>query len=166
MDLHLSAYGGRNDNLFHGAAAESQSFGAQLTIKGSQYQYDALVQRVGCSKSYNTLSCLRGVSTNTLQSHNIMIPTPGGAGSTPVFMYSSVIDGDFTRNFTYNAYAAGEFIKVPVIFGYVHTSIMIYKVHLLTNRTEIAPTKASDQSFNFAEGGLIHQEASTRIQKH
>lgn len=122
VDLHLSAYGGRNDNLFHAAAAESQSFGAQLTVEGSQYQYDALVQRVGCSNSSNTLRCLRGVSTNTLQSQNIQIPTPGGAGGTPDFMYSNVIDGNFTRNFTYNAYANGEFIKVPVIFGYVHAS--------------------------------------------
>lgn len=32
----------------------------------------------------SSTACLRGVSTETLQSHNIMIPTPGGAGGTPV----------------------------------------------------------------------------------
>lgn len=28
--------------------------------------------------------CLRSISTEALQSQNIMIPTPGGAGGTPV----------------------------------------------------------------------------------
>lgn len=55
IDLHLSAYGGRNDNLFHATAAESQSFGAQFTVEGSQYQYDALIERVGCNLSNDTL---------------------------------------------------------------------------------------------------------------
>lgn len=55
IDLHLSAYGGRDDGLFHATAAESQSFGAQFTVEGSQYQYDALVERVGCSITTETL---------------------------------------------------------------------------------------------------------------
>ncbi|RDW75849.1 hypothetical protein BP5796_06670 [Coleophoma crateriformis] len=118
VDLHLSAYGGRDDGLFHAAAAESQSFGAQLTVAQSQYQYDHLVNRVGCNNSTNTLACLRCVDVELLATNNLMdLPTPGGAGGPPVYMFSNVIDGNFTPDYTYNLYAEGKFVKVPVIFG-------------------------------------------------
>ncbi|RFU25456.1 hypothetical protein B7463_g10886, partial [Scytalidium lignicola] len=117
IDLHLSAYGGRNDNLFHAAAAESQSFGVLFTVEGSQYQYDALVARAGCSSAEDTLSCLRGLTTAELQAVNINIPSPNGGGDPPLYMYSNVVDGDFTTDFTYKLYQKGKFIRVPVIFG-------------------------------------------------
>ncbi|RDW58233.1 carboxylic ester hydrolase-11 [Coleophoma cylindrospora] len=117
VDLHLTAYGGRDDGLFHAAVAEAQSFGAQLTVAESQYQYDSLVERVGCSNATNTLKCLRSVDVALLQSKNIYVPTPGGAGGNPVFMYSNVIDGNFTPDYTYNMFATGQFLRVPVIFG-------------------------------------------------
>lgn len=117
VDLHLSAYGGRDDGLFHGAAAESQSFGAQLTVSESQYQYDGLIQRVGCNTATDTLKCLRDLDIAIIAENNINIPTPGGAGSPPLYMYSNVIDGTFTIDYTYNLYSQGKFIKVPVIFG-------------------------------------------------
>jgi carboxylesterase type B len=123
VDLHLSAYGGRDDGLFHAAAAESQSFGAQLTVEESQYQYDALVQRVGCDTAAgpvgDTLKCLREVDVSVIAENNINIPTPGGGGGDPLYMYSNVIDGTFTPDYTYNLFAQGKFVKVPVIFGYV-----------------------------------------------
>ncbi|TVY64341.1 Lipase [Lachnellula suecica] len=117
VTLHLSAYGGRDDGLFHAAVAESQSFGAQLTVSESQYQYDALVQRVGCDTVPDTLQCLRDLDVDVLAQYNSNIPTPGGAGSPPLFMYSNVIDGDFTVDYTYKLYSEGKFVKVPVIFG-------------------------------------------------
>ncbi|TVY40447.1 Lipase [Lachnellula subtilissima] len=117
VDLHLSAYGGRDDGLFHAAAAESQSFGAQLTVEESQYQYDALVKRVGCGGATDSLSCLRNVDIRTLTENNPNIPTPGSAGGTPNFMWSNVIDGNFTQDYTYKLFAEGKFVKVPVIFG-------------------------------------------------
>lgn len=119
IDLHLSAYGGRDDGLFHAAAAESQSFAQQSTVAQAQYQYDALVARVGCANSstISSLSCLRALPIATLQGANINIPTPGGGPGAPLFMYSTVIDGTFSRDFTYAEFARGNFIKVPVIFG-------------------------------------------------
>jgi carboxylesterase type B len=115
--LHLSAYGGRNDNLFHAAAAESVSFGRQLNVIESQYQYDALVQRTGCNTTIDTLKCLRNLSTADLQSQNINIPTPDIGGNPPIYMYSVVIDGDLVPDFTYNLYRQGRFINVPTIMG-------------------------------------------------
>ncbi len=34
-----------------------------------------------------------------------------------MFMYSNVIDADFTTNYTYALFAAGKFVHVPSIFG-------------------------------------------------
>ena len=116
VDLHLSAYSGRDDGLFHAAAAESQSFGAQFTVPQAQYQYDALVQRTGCNGTSDTLQCLRSLPIEVLQGNNINIAAPGGVGA-PLYMYSNVIDGDFTPDYTYNMYAQGRFLKIPVIFG-------------------------------------------------
>jgi carboxylesterase type B len=89
VDLLLTAYGGRDDGLFHAAAAESQSFGTQLTVEESQYQYDGLVQRTGCNSSIDTLECLRSLSTDALQSQNVLLSTPGGAGGNPLYVYSN-----------------------------------------------------------------------------
>ncbi|KAG4437930.1 hypothetical protein IFR05_006600 [Cadophora sp. M221] len=117
VDLHLSAYGGRDDNLFHAAAAESQSFGNQLTITESQYQYDALVKQVGCNTSPDTLQCLRSIPIKTLASNNPDIPYPAGPGWNPTFMWSPTIEGNFITDYTYNLFAQGKFVKVPSIFG-------------------------------------------------
>ena len=120
--LQLSAYSGRDDKLFSGAAAESQSFGAQYTVEESQYIYDGLVERVGCKTSKDTLQCLRKLDVSVIAKHNSALPTPGGAGGEPIFGYGDVIDGDFVADYTYNLFAKGKFIKVPTIFGYVPQS--------------------------------------------
>jgi carboxylesterase type B len=119
VDLHMTAYGGRDDGLFHAAAAESQSFGAQLTVQGAQYQYDALIQRVGCANATDTLLCLRNTDIGVMAANNTNIPTPGGAGAAPIFMWSPVLDGNFSTDFTYNLFSQGNFVKIPSIFGYV-----------------------------------------------
>jgi hypothetical protein len=87
-------------------------------VEGSQYQYDALVSRAGCSAASDTLTCLRGLSESELKAINFNIPTPGGTDVPPLYMYSNVVDGDFTPDFTYKLYEQGKFIRVPVIFGY------------------------------------------------
>ncbi|KAL5313134.1 hypothetical protein ACEPPN_018867 [Leptodophora sp. 'Broadleaf-Isolate-01'] len=117
VDLHLSAYNGRDDGLFHAAAAESQSFGIQYTIEGSQYQYDALVSRTWCNGTVDTLACLRKLSAAEIQAVNINIAPPGTGLDAPLYMYSNIVDGDFTPDFTYNQFAQGKFLRVPVIFG-------------------------------------------------
>lgn len=120
--LHLTAFGGRNDGLFHGAAAESVSFATILTVEESQYQYDNFVQHVGCAGSTtstsnaNTLSCLRSKSAKELQAQNRNIPYPGSQNA-PLFMWNPVLDDDLIQYYTYDAFAHGDFIKVPVIFG-------------------------------------------------
>ncbi|PQE21386.1 triacylglycerol lipase protein [Rutstroemia sp. NJR-2017a BBW] len=113
----LSAYGGRDDGLFHASAAESQSFGVQFTVEESQYQYDSLVKRVGCAGKNDTLACLRAVDISVILKNNPNLPTPGGAGGTPNYMWSNVIDGDFTPDYTYKLYSEGKYVKLPAIYG-------------------------------------------------
>ena len=139
MDLHLTAYGGRDDGLFHAAAAESQSFATQLTVEQSQYQYDALVERAGCQAANDTLKCLRDLSVAELQAVNTQIPFPNGT-MTPLFMYSNVVDYDFTPDFTYNLFAQGKFVHVPVIFG--HVTYILLKEYGADEDTEMTLTKA------------------------
>ncbi|KZT55207.1 alpha/beta-hydrolase [Calocera cornea HHB12733] len=119
ITFQLTAYGGRDDGLFHAAAAESASVFTILTVEQSQYQYDALVERVGCNTTADTLACLREVNATTLQANNYNIPYPGLGpnASAPLFMYDAVIDGGFIQDFSQRQFAEGKFVKVPVIYG-------------------------------------------------
>lgn len=134
VDLHLTAYGGRDDGLFHAAAAESQSFGPQLNVSQSQYQYDALVNRTGCSNTADTLQCLRALDVSVLQASNIEIPYHNRTAA-PLFMYSSVIDGDFIQESTYRLFADRKFLKIPVIYGDVTNEGTIFAPKNTTNYT-------------------------------
>ncbi|KAH8590477.1 Alpha/Beta hydrolase protein [Bisporella sp. PMI_857] len=122
VNLHLMAYGGRDDGLFHAAVGHSNSFGMQLTVDESQYQYDALIKRAKCDQAKNagatvdSFKCLQELSIDDLVKINLQGPHPGETQA-PLFMYSNVVDGDFTMDYTYKAFQDGKFIKVPTIFG-------------------------------------------------
>ena len=127
--LQLAAYGGRDDNLFHATAAESQSFGAVRTVAGSQYQYDDLIQRTKCTLRdtgrNDTLACLRGLSTLDLQKQNIGTPFPG-AEQNPLFSYNPVVDNDFLQDLTLALLERGRFHNVPAIYGDVSNEGTIF----------------------------------------
>ena len=116
VTLQLTAFGGRNDNLFHGTAAESQSFATVLTVNESQYQYDNLVIRIGCVGASSSLACLKNKTAAEIQAVNFNTPYPG-AQAPPLYMWNPVIDNDFITSLTYDAFASGKFVHVPVIFG-------------------------------------------------
>lgn len=118
VGIQLTAYGGRDDKLFAAVHHESPSFGYARTIKDSQYQYDALVERVNCSSARDTLKCLRNQPTETIPNNNPLdIPAPGGGGGPAVFLWSSCIDGDLIRDQPFKQFAAGNYVKVPAIYG-------------------------------------------------
>jgi len=114
--LHLTAYGGLDEGLFHAAAAEEATFGNMYTIEQSQYEYDALVERVGCSTAADSLACLRTLNITYLQENNYNIPFTGSPGA-PIYMYQPTIDGELIPDYTDRLLSEGMFIKVPVIFG-------------------------------------------------
>lgn len=125
VTLQSIAYGGRNDGLFHGVAAESQSFPALRTVADSQYQYDQLVERTGCSAKKtgksDTLACLRGLKSATLDKYNIKTAFPGATGL-PIFAYNPTLDLDFIQDYPLNLFGSGRFVKVPAIYGYLIAS--------------------------------------------
>ncbi|CAN8106481.1 unnamed protein product [Discula destructiva] len=115
VSLHLAAYGGRDDGLFHAASAGSVSFATVFTVEESRYQYENLAIRLGCVGA-NVLPCLRNKTAVEIQKVNYNIPLPGAAAP-PQYMYNPVVDGDFIHDLTYTAFENGDFVKVPVIFG-------------------------------------------------
>lgn len=114
----MTAYDGNGelDGLIHAAAAESQSFGPQLTVHESQYQYDNLTERTGCADSHDTISCLKNLDINTLQHKNIAIPYWNGV-LPPLYPYGPTIDGGLVSDYTFKLFAEGKFMDIPVIFG-------------------------------------------------
>ncbi|KAK8016191.1 Alpha/Beta hydrolase protein [Apiospora rasikravindrae] len=121
ISLQLAAYGGTDYGLFHGAAAESISFATVLTVEQSQYQYDDFTHRLGCAHGHksnftSSLACLRSKTAAQLQAKNHNIPYPGASGP-PLYMWNPVVDGDLLRDVTYNSYAQGNFVKVPMLIG-------------------------------------------------
>lgn len=116
INLQLTAYGGRDDHLFHASAAESQSFATINTVDESQFMYDNLVIRTGCVSSNSTLACLRNLTADDIQRQNINTPFPG-AQTPPLYMYGPTLDNDFIKEYTYPAYANGNFVQLPAIYG-------------------------------------------------
>lgn len=116
VDLHVLAYGGRDDGLFHATAAESQSFPPLRNVNESQFAYDNLVIRSGCSNSDDTLSCLRNLTAEEMQSYTINTPFPG-AQNPPLYMFGPTLDFDFITDYSIRQYAQGKFVKVPAIAG-------------------------------------------------
>ncbi|KAK4951517.1 hypothetical protein LTR10_010493 [Elasticomyces elasticus] len=116
VNLQVTAYNGRNDNLFHATAAESQSFSALRTVPENQFAYDNLVIRTGCVNSADTLACLRGLTATQLQQQNFNTPFPG-AQQAPLYMYGPTLDFDFITDYTYRAYEQGAYVRVPAIAG-------------------------------------------------
>lgn len=116
INLQLTAYGGRDDKLFHASAAESQSFATINTVPESQFMYDNLIIRAGCVSADSTLACLRSLTADDIQRVNFNTPFPG-AQIAPLYMYGPTLDYDFVKEYTYPAYANGNFVKLPAIYG-------------------------------------------------
>ncbi|KAJ3527196.1 hypothetical protein NM208_g10822 [Fusarium decemcellulare] len=114
VSLHLSAFGGKDEGLFHAVAAESVSFATVLTVKESFYQYENLAIRLGCTK--DVLACMRSKTVKEIQDVNTNIAYPGGPAP-PLYMWTPTIDGDLIPDVTYNLFEEGKFIKVPAIMG-------------------------------------------------
>ncbi|KAI1326258.1 vacuolar triacylglycerol lipase [Xylariaceae sp. FL0255] len=113
--IQLAAFGGRNDNLFVAAAAESVTFGPVLTVAQSQYQYNNFTAKAGCDVA-DSLACLRNKTAEELQEINQNVPYPGGVDA-PLYEFNPAIDGDFIQTLTEVAFDRGNFVKIPMIVG-------------------------------------------------
>ncbi|KAM0350652.1 hypothetical protein ACHAPU_003139 [Fusarium lateritium] len=117
VSLHLSAFGGKDEGLFVGAAAESISFGTLLTVDESHYQYKNFAMQLGCvGKDEHVLQCIRSKSPQEIKKVDKNIPSPG-ASTPPIYMWTAVLDNDLIPDVTYRLFEQGKFIKVPLIAG-------------------------------------------------
>lgn len=123
MALHLSAYGGRDDGLFVGAISESLFFPAQPYVAELEWQFDRIVQAVGCDagaygKGDTAMSCLRHKDMAALQALNIAAAFPGRtAPPNPLFYWTPCVDGELIPDLPYVMFESGRFLKMPVMFG-------------------------------------------------
>ncbi len=113
--MQLAAYGGRNDNLFVGAIGESVFFPTQPKVSELEFQFTDYANAAGCSTG-DRLACLRSKDSAALQEANYVFSYPGRPAG-PIFSYSPCIDGDYIRDYPYELFEQGRFIKVPIIFG-------------------------------------------------
>lgn len=113
---HLTAYSGRNDDLFHAAIFDSLFVPFQPSCSFYQYQFDAFANGTGCATDPDPLSCLRAKDSTTLNTANIAYPYPGRTGGA-LFPYTPCVDGDFIADTTDKLLSAGKFIQVPLLLG-------------------------------------------------
>ncbi|CAA9960103.1 PnbA Carboxylesterase type B [Pyrenophora teres f. maculata] len=112
--LQLTAFGGRNDGLFHAAAAESPAFPPLRDVENSQWQFDALLKQTGCKD----LHCMASLDAVKFQDavRNMKTPFPGGKNP-PLYAWNPTLDKDFVQDFTFNELKNGHYVNVPCIFG-------------------------------------------------
>ncbi|KAJ5652924.1 hypothetical protein N7507_010350 [Penicillium longicatenatum] len=113
---HVTAYEGRDMNLFAGAIAESNFWPTQRTVAEMEFQYTRFAKDVGCGKVKDTLSCLRTVDIQTIQEYDVDEPFPGGSSSpVPLWYWLPVVDGDLVPDILYTLFEQGKVVHVPVM---------------------------------------------------
>ena len=118
--FQLTAYGGRDDDLFVGAMAESSFWPTHRTVPEMKFQYERFAENVSCSASEapngEVLACLRSRDTVTLQAADVASTFPGASG-TAEWYFLPVVDGNFSTDLLYNLFEQGKVVRVPVVVG-------------------------------------------------
>ncbi|KAM5527194.1 triacylglycerol lipase [Fusarium oxysporum f. sp. phaseoli] len=116
ITMHMMADRGLDRGLFHAATISSSSFATHLTIAESQYQYNNLATRLGCTSS-DSLACLRNKTTAEIQEVNTFnLPLPYAANP-PLYQWLPVIDNEYIPDYAYRAFMEGNVIRIPTIIG-------------------------------------------------
>lgn len=112
VGIHLIAYGGRDDNLFHGAICESGNsilLGTEnYNVSDGQAIYNNITAATGCNNSADSLGCLRALDFGTLNA---------AVNVTPSYGFYPYVDGDMIQGSQYDQLNNGQFIHVPLIDG-------------------------------------------------
>ncbi|EON99732.1 putative carboxylesterase family protein [Phaeoacremonium minimum UCRPA7] len=104
---HLLSYDGRDDGLYRGAIMES---GGPTGCQVQDLAYytppvENLTRTVGCWTAKDQLSCLRGLSQESL------------FAAAPTQVWNPLIDGDFLTGYPSQLLRAGKFNRVPLLTG-------------------------------------------------
>ncbi|KAI9758761.1 MAG: hypothetical protein M4579_002864 [Chaenotheca gracillima] len=107
IGYHLHSYGGRNDDLFHGAIMESGStVGTQVeSLAYYASPFENLTRTTNCYSAKDKLACLRGLSSDNLYKSQVSV------------VWNPIIDGDFLTAYPSDLQAKGQSIHVPLLIG-------------------------------------------------
>lgn len=120
VEHHLTAFDGAPTNLFIGAIAQSSFWPTQRPVSDLEFQYDRLVVDTNCFGANDTLACLRAADLATIQKGNVNSPFPeAGANPSPLWYWLPCTEGagELVPDNLYNSFAAGKFVKVPLLIG-------------------------------------------------
>ncbi|KAJ6785517.1 hypothetical protein PWT90_03808 [Aphanocladium album] len=109
-----------NKSLFSGAIMESTFMPAQPHKSELEWQYDRVVQTLGCKddSSRREMDCLRLKTTDELQLANIASPIPAMSELyPPVWYWTPCIDEELILESPLQMWKDGKFIRVPMIVG-------------------------------------------------
>ncbi|KAK8065063.1 hypothetical protein PG997_011810 [Apiospora hydei] len=101
--LLLAAFAEKDPGLFRGAIMESPSVATLRTLAQGQEQYDCLANATGCLGAADSLGCLRGLDAAALLTEQCQ--------------FNPHLDGDLVKTPMLDAFAKGQFLRVPVIAG-------------------------------------------------
>ncbi|ORY61476.1 Alpha/Beta hydrolase protein [Pseudomassariella vexata] len=113
---HLTAYGGRDDHLFIGAAPQSIFWPTQRTVREMEFQFDRFVNDTACSGEQDPISCLRSASLSIIMAASAVSPFPGASNTPlPLWYWLPVVDGGLIPDLMYKLFQEGKFVKVPIL---------------------------------------------------
>lgn len=113
VGFHLTAYNGRDDKLFRGAAMESGNpifFGKLNEPLDNEKMFTELLARTEC----DNLQCLRDLSAGEL---NTAINSTSASMNTTLAQFWPFKDCDIVADYGSKQLADGRFVKVPIIDG-------------------------------------------------
>jgi len=111
VSANLLAYNGRDDDIFHGAIAESgppAGINALPTVQDWEPYIANVSSQVGCADADSMLACLRTVPWKELS--DVFNSTRGARAGI-------VIDGDFIVDAPATQLDRGDFVPVPFLIG-------------------------------------------------
>ncbi|KAJ3575771.1 hypothetical protein NP233_g877 [Leucocoprinus birnbaumii] len=151
--FHLIANRGDNQGLFRAAMGDSPSLNFMPTFdedydEGIFTQYAGLA---GCGdKGADTLKCLRAAPIATLASASSRLLA---ARSSTLFVFAPFVDKSFISERPVEAFKAGHFAKVPVLFGSNSDEGAGWSASLRNPSANTSmPNATEDTVFNFING--------------
>ncbi|PPR05920.1 hypothetical protein CVT26_008814 [Gymnopilus dilepis] len=115
--FHLIANGGNNEGLFHAAMGDSPSlsFVPAFNEPYDEGIFEQFAEFAGCgNKGSGALECLRSASSQELTLGGSQVLT---ARPATLFVFAPILDGEFIGERPVEAFKAGRFAHVPVLFG-------------------------------------------------
>ncbi|KAI0059490.1 carotenoid ester lipase precursor [Artomyces pyxidatus] len=136
VGLQMITNGGNTEGLFRAAFMHSGSPVGAGTLADGQPYYDALVAGVGCSRSNDTLQCLREVSIDQLTVAINNTPNMDSFQSLNL-VWAPRVDGVFLKDYPQHLVKQGSVANIPFISGDVDdegTAFSLTSVNLTTNQ--------------------------------